>query len=589
MWPFFNNKYPYTDFHELNADWIISKIHQLEHTVISFSDKIKESVYSWLDEHPEATTTVQDRSISKIKLTNDLAREIDENKPLSNTLWGFSQGSVILDYDYAPSSFGIHENILYILCFSRTSDTGKCVEVNLDTNKILGEKSLYLAHANSCATVPNRNCHYVCPTHTYQGVNYELNKILKYDNTFSGYTEIATDYPFLGVSYDRATDTVYLYDRVSKRLCKLNENDVVETVGIINDIPDVSAYNQDIACYNDYLYLCGYKGEFVKVYIPTLEIVDYGNIMHEDGAGKYEYNEPEGWEFGSDGKLYQMMYSKFRNVQSFGIFAQIGTSESNVVMPRKDIADPGFTANIDVSSIDNFDNYESYFKHPNEVNIALEDFNTLSIMTDANFGTVILEKDTVFNNGLVCDDLIVRCANVFFDNVGAWPVSIGSIDQTARGCIFTFGGNNAQYHIGSYDAGSSGSTIIIKSGITFIDGNGDPDISAFDPIRFTNPTTFPVIIVNQKLIHNTIRVQLDTSQTIPANSYITKTYTLVPPSSANYDVVVKTLNEEKNIGIGCSRTQNANELKIYCRFFNESGSNVITGNIIGLLIPYETV
>lgn len=40
---------------------------------------IKASVEDWLDDHPEATTTVQDGSITKAKLHDDLADEIDEN------------------------------------------------------------------------------------------------------------------------------------------------------------------------------------------------------------------------------------------------------------------------------------------------------------------------------------------------------------------------------------------------------------------------------------------------------------------------------------------------------------------------------
>lgn len=72
MWPFgYWNKYPYSDFHELNADWILSKMHQLEEKVLTFSKDIKSSVYSWLDEHPEATTTVQDGSLTFEKFATD--------------------------------------------------------------------------------------------------------------------------------------------------------------------------------------------------------------------------------------------------------------------------------------------------------------------------------------------------------------------------------------------------------------------------------------------------------------------------------------------------------------------------------------
>ena len=73
MWPF--NRYPYTDFHELNADWILRKITELDYKVKTWlkdvTPTITETVNKWLDDHPEATTTVQDGSITTIKFKHD--------------------------------------------------------------------------------------------------------------------------------------------------------------------------------------------------------------------------------------------------------------------------------------------------------------------------------------------------------------------------------------------------------------------------------------------------------------------------------------------------------------------------------------
>lgn len=80
MWPFgFGNKYPYTDFHELNLDWILGKIRVLEYTVKNWlknvTPTIEETVNEWLDDHPEATTTVQDGSITLNKLNQEVLDE----------------------------------------------------------------------------------------------------------------------------------------------------------------------------------------------------------------------------------------------------------------------------------------------------------------------------------------------------------------------------------------------------------------------------------------------------------------------------------------------------------------------------------
>lgn len=47
-------------------------------TIALSETQIQESVDNWLDEHPEATTTVQDGSITKVKLDENLQGKIDE-------------------------------------------------------------------------------------------------------------------------------------------------------------------------------------------------------------------------------------------------------------------------------------------------------------------------------------------------------------------------------------------------------------------------------------------------------------------------------------------------------------------------------
>lgn len=43
-------------------------------------EAIEESVDSWLDDHPEATTTVEDGSITAAKLNDDLVATVAETK-----------------------------------------------------------------------------------------------------------------------------------------------------------------------------------------------------------------------------------------------------------------------------------------------------------------------------------------------------------------------------------------------------------------------------------------------------------------------------------------------------------------------------
>lgn len=70
------NEFPYTNFHELNLDWLIKAVKEAVNTVTDFTanweDKVKDDVNEWLDTHPEATTTVQDNSITVNKFTPEL-------------------------------------------------------------------------------------------------------------------------------------------------------------------------------------------------------------------------------------------------------------------------------------------------------------------------------------------------------------------------------------------------------------------------------------------------------------------------------------------------------------------------------------
>lgn len=71
--------WPYTNFHDLNLDWIISKIKefgadlkQLADEIDAFQPEMQEYVNNWLNEHPEATTTVEDGSLTESKFSTAL-------------------------------------------------------------------------------------------------------------------------------------------------------------------------------------------------------------------------------------------------------------------------------------------------------------------------------------------------------------------------------------------------------------------------------------------------------------------------------------------------------------------------------------
>lgn len=81
----FFDKFPYTNFQELNLDRIIEYINSIKpildgirKEIEDFGPKMQEYVNTWLEEHPEVTTTVEDGSISFAKLTNEVADAVGD-------------------------------------------------------------------------------------------------------------------------------------------------------------------------------------------------------------------------------------------------------------------------------------------------------------------------------------------------------------------------------------------------------------------------------------------------------------------------------------------------------------------------------
>ena len=66
--------FPYSNFHEMNLDEILKIVDELSEKwddfSVDWSEDVVEQVNKWLDEHPEATTTVQDGSITTAKLAD---------------------------------------------------------------------------------------------------------------------------------------------------------------------------------------------------------------------------------------------------------------------------------------------------------------------------------------------------------------------------------------------------------------------------------------------------------------------------------------------------------------------------------------
>lgn len=67
--------FPYTNFQDLNLDWVLQAIKDVQKKINDFDADVQEMVDAWLAAHPEATTTVQDGSLTSPKFADSLKLE----------------------------------------------------------------------------------------------------------------------------------------------------------------------------------------------------------------------------------------------------------------------------------------------------------------------------------------------------------------------------------------------------------------------------------------------------------------------------------------------------------------------------------
>lgn len=248
------NEFPYTNIHELNLDWLIKVVKNLEQEwegfKIDWSKDIKDQVDAWLTAHPEATTTVLDNSLTtpkyqdqsvtgaKIadgaitleKISNSLLKVIQESmiqydldgtiinarkmKPSSYDRSVLSR-KLISDYQYSTdyttiqSACYIDSTARVLLGMSRTDKSLASITVlnaNMDTviNRVAG---LDFGHCNDMTYNPNTDRIYIAPgdTSTHGAALLVVNP-----STFAITNEIYIGSNVWQVEYDRLNDIYFV-------------------------------------------------------------------------------------------------------------------------------------------------------------------------------------------------------------------------------------------------------------------------------------------------------------------------------------------------------------------------------------------
>lgn len=71
----FFNKYPYTDFHELNADFILQRIKNIESQIATIKEQIEAEIFAWFQEQIKP---FEEQLQNLVKEVEDLKEETEE-------------------------------------------------------------------------------------------------------------------------------------------------------------------------------------------------------------------------------------------------------------------------------------------------------------------------------------------------------------------------------------------------------------------------------------------------------------------------------------------------------------------------------
>lgn len=361
---------PYTNFHETNLAWIVSEMKKLIAIYDKLPADLQKYVDEWLDAHPEATTTVQDGSITDAKLSDDVRQELKNWMSNIGSVNPIYIGDYIIDSTYMPSSHVIIDNILYTFnTADNTANTGQVKAFNLTTNRTEPSlnKTIVMGHANSAAYDPDTESVYIAPVFRYdQGSRQPDTRIFRYDKTLSTMTVINTNFNgsrAMGLSYDKSAKLLYLY-------CYNHEiysydGTAFTLVGTV-DFSDVSInplgpfnneFNQDFAVDNGHFVISSPQGNLITGEITTgdIKITSCGNVNMTDRDYRWILGELEGMEF-TNGHLYAVMYNRISGDNYNGFIVEIPTPYTiNNITPQVSFSRANYTFTYVSNDIFNLD------------------------------------------------------------------------------------------------------------------------------------------------------------------------------------------------------------------------------------------
>lgn len=273
---------------------------------------VDEIVNTWLDEHPEATTTVQDGAITEAKLSNELRNSVINDLSFDRALIATARHTICGDdKHYVQGGCYVSSTGHYVLAFSPIagSGTNTTILVELDTDfatVIKTVSSVNYGHCNDLTYNPNTNRIYASSTgheeaSAYRGKCVIINpSTLAIVGTVNEITNVVS-----AISYDSLNDVYYTSEQIASEnnkryIYKYDAN--FNRIGSLGDayiIDPNRQLGQCSFCYNGEFYLVSesnYAGHhvWINTFGDNPKVYQYENFAYYESESVLE----------KDGTLY---------------------------------------------------------------------------------------------------------------------------------------------------------------------------------------------------------------------------------------------------------------------------------------------
>ena len=283
-------QFPYLNFHELNADWVIRKIKELE-------DKINQ-------EYPDPEH--DEDSLRNKKMQNLLS---------GSTIMPNYKGDYICSSQYMPGAVCEYRDKYYVIdsltpanAMSQQSNAGYVRVFDRVTNQKISTTAITSGHANSICNYGG--AFYIAPTFDYSnGTEDPWPVLLKYTSDFSSYQTINTPVTFNAVSVDPVTGIMYCF--TNALVYTYDGSNFIKYCDIDSGSLNDTHRNQDFAVYDGNVYWLSPEGVMLAGILDPKGVQFTGcyNCAFVDYMYRFILGEYEGMEFNEYGQLIGVNYN----------------------------------------------------------------------------------------------------------------------------------------------------------------------------------------------------------------------------------------------------------------------------------------